>query len=98
MTLTNGARHVLPSDGPQAGRPTEPPNSSHHQTSPARGCGCIANKVRSRDRPIRPARGWGAELHRWRGGAVALAFAREDADVLISYLGSEEVDADEIAR
>ena len=50
------------------------------------------------DGPIRPARGWGAELHRWRGGAVALAFAREDADVLISYLGSEEVDADEIAR
>jgi hypothetical protein len=29
------------------------------------------------------------------GGAVALAFAREGADVLISYLGSEEVDADE---
>ena len=29
------------------------------------------------------------------GDAVALAFAREGADVLISYLGSEEVDADE---
>jgi hypothetical protein len=29
------------------------------------------------------------------GGAVALAFAREGADVLSSYLGSEEVDADE---
>ena len=32
------------------------------------------------------------------GGAVALAFAREGADVLISYLGSEEVDADEPVR
>jgi NAD(P)-dependent dehydrogenase (short-subunit alcohol dehydrogenase family) len=32
------------------------------------------------------------------GGAVALAFAREGADVIISYLGSEEVDADETVR
>jgi NAD(P)-dependent dehydrogenase (short-subunit alcohol dehydrogenase family) len=32
------------------------------------------------------------------GGAVALAFAREGADVLISYLGCEEVDADEAVR
>jgi hypothetical protein len=32
------------------------------------------------------------------GDAVALAFAREGADVLISYLGSEEVDADETVR
>ncbi len=32
------------------------------------------------------------------GGAVALAFAREGADVLSSYLGSEEVDADETVR
>jgi hypothetical protein len=32
------------------------------------------------------------------GGAVALAFARQGADVLISYLGSEEVDADETVR
>ncbi len=32
------------------------------------------------------------------GRAVALAFAREGADVLISYLDSEESDADETAR
>ncbi len=32
------------------------------------------------------------------GRAVALAFAREGADVLISYLDSEEVDADETVR
>jgi NAD(P)-dependent dehydrogenase (short-subunit alcohol dehydrogenase family) len=32
------------------------------------------------------------------GRAVALAFAREGADVLISYLPEEEVDADETAR
>ena len=32
------------------------------------------------------------------GRAVVLAFARAGADVLISYLGSEEVDADEIVR
>jgi NAD(P)-dependent dehydrogenase (short-subunit alcohol dehydrogenase family) len=32
------------------------------------------------------------------GRAVALAFAREGADVLISYLDSEETDADETAR
>jgi NAD(P)-dependent dehydrogenase (short-subunit alcohol dehydrogenase family) len=32
------------------------------------------------------------------GRAVALAFAREGADVLISYLPDEEVDADETAR
>jgi len=32
------------------------------------------------------------------GRAVALAFAREGADVLISYLESEEVDADETVR
>ena len=32
------------------------------------------------------------------GRAVALAFARGGADVLISYLGSEGVDADETVR
>jgi hypothetical protein len=32
------------------------------------------------------------------GRPVALAFAREGADVLIRYLGSEEVDADETVR
>jgi hypothetical protein len=41
---------------------------------------------------IRPARGWGAELHRWRGCS---GVCPGGADVLISYLGSEEVDADE---
>ena len=51
--------------------------------------------VRSRDRAIRAARCWGAEV---RGPAVALAFARGGADVLISYLGSEEVDAEETVR
>ena len=44
---------------------------------------------------IRTARGWGAER---TGRTVALAFAREGADVLIRYLGSEEVDADETVR
>src|SRR5215208_1516268 len=32
------------------------------------------------------------------GRAVALAFAREDADVLISYLNEEEPDAEEAAQ
>ena len=32
------------------------------------------------------------------GGAVALAFASEGADVIINYLGSEEVAADETIR
>jgi NAD(P)-dependent dehydrogenase (short-subunit alcohol dehydrogenase family) len=32
------------------------------------------------------------------GRAVALAFAREGADVLISYLPEEQVDADETVR
>jgi hypothetical protein len=48
--------------------------------------------VRSRDRALHPARGLPPNC---TGGAVALAFAREGADVLSSYLGSEEVDADE---
>jgi hypothetical protein len=41
------------------------------------------------------ARGWAPNC---TGGAVALAFAREGADALSSYLGSEEVDADETVR
>jgi Enoyl-(Acyl carrier protein) reductase len=36
--------------------------------------------------------------HTGIGRAVALAFAREGADVLISYLPEEQVDADETVR
>jgi hypothetical protein len=51
--------------------------------------------VRSRDRAIHPARGLPPNC---TGGAVALAFACEGADVIINYLGSEEVAADETIR
>ncbi|HEY6686063.1 MAG TPA: hypothetical protein VI094_07645 [Propionibacteriaceae bacterium] len=50
---------------------------------------------RSGDRAIRPP---AVGAPNCTGDAVALAFAREGADVLISYLGSEEVDADEAVR
>jgi hypothetical protein len=55
----------------------------------------MCSLARSGDRPIRPARGWAPNC---TSGAVALAFAREGADALSSYLGSEEVDADETVR
>ena len=54
-----------------------------------------SRRVRSGDRAIRAARGWGAEV---RGPRGCSGVCQRGADVLISYLGSEEVDADETVR
>ena len=70
------------------------PTGPESPQPPAASCDALnARKVGHGS--IRPARGWGAEL---RGPRGCSAFAREGDDVLISYLGSEEVDADETVR